>query len=288
MKNKIRLNEKKIKEIISKTIKKVLSESEGMVFDIDISEIDISALKKIYRDFRLTPNSKHFGDILSSPSVIKEAFGDILSPDETVLKLKNKYGIPEECVIKKEAYNKIYVYVVTALIGINDQLIEEDMSKMGYFCGFRGNVNEVNGMKFQVLQFEPLCQMQDDITDEIINNNDFLYHWTPEYCVKDIMENGLVPGHRNKVFNYTPRTYLIQGGYNKRYFGALGQSLCFNNNDERNDGNYALLSIDVSKINDNIRFYYDPNSEMGVYTEQVIPPDIIKVLGNAQFMANMK
>ena len=54
MKKKTGLTENEIRENISEIDEEVVPKSEGMVFDIDISKIDVSTLKKIYRDFRLT------------------------------------------------------------------------------------------------------------------------------------------------------------------------------------------------------------------------------------------
>lgn len=68
-----------IDKIIEESIRHILF--EGREFpDLDISTIDIEDLKKGYKDYRLVPTSALYGDVLLSPSPIKEAVGDILQP----------------------------------------------------------------------------------------------------------------------------------------------------------------------------------------------------------------
>lgn len=284
----ININKDDLANIIFESVRRIINESNGMAYDIDISEISIDDLRKAYKDFRLIPIQSCFDDVLYSPRVIKEAFGDTLQPDTVVQKIINKYGLPERCVLKKEAYNKIYIYIVTAAIGINDKLIEDDMSKMGYYLGFKGKIQDVDGMKFQTLQFEPSSQLQNDETDNIISMYNVLYHWTPSYLLDSIMQNGLIPSHKNKFFNYPPRTYLMKGDSNDRYILGLGQSLCSLNDNQNNNGEYALLEVNIENIDDNVRFYYDSNSEIGIYTEQPISKDRIKIINIFQFVKNVK
>jgi len=284
----IKLNKNNLVNIVCKSIRQIINESNCLKYNIDISKIDIGDLKKAYKDFRLVPTQACFDDVLYRPTTIKEAFGDILQPDDVVNKIINKYGIPSSCVLKREAYNKIYIYVVTAVIGINDKLIENDMSKMGYYLGFKGNIQDVGGMQFQTLQFEPSSQLQDDETENIKSAYNILYHWTPSYSLDGIMQNGLIPSSKNKVFNYPPRTYLMKGDCSDRYILGLGQSLCSSNDNPNNNGEYALLAINIENIDDDIRFYYDSNSEMGIYTEQPIAKDRIKIMNTVQFVKNIK
>ena len=46
------------------------------------------------------------------------------------------------------------------------------------------------------------------------------------------------------------------------------------------------MRIDLEKLDDAIRLYYDPNSGVSVYTEQPIPKDIIGVAGEENFNEN--
>ena len=160
-KKAIHLTENELKQMIYEEVKEAFDKSKNHEI-IDISEIDIDILKSAYYDLRLTPTITVYGDILSNLPSINEGVGDILPPDTVVKNLIKKYGLPPQLVLKREAFNKIYIYVITALIGKNDKLIEQDMQKMGYFLGYRQPPQTINGMIYQVLQFEPTSQMQND------------------------------------------------------------------------------------------------------------------------------
>lgn len=277
IKNTIRLTEKKLNQIIRESVKNILNEDYDFINDIDITKIPIEILRRGYFDYRIVPISTMYGNVLYEPCYIKEAVFDILPPDEVVNGMINKYNLPPQLVLKREHHHNIYVYVITALIGENAKLVEDDMSKIGYFLSKKGKVAHIQEMKFQALQFEPLSQLQEDITDELKSKFDVLYHWTPSYCVNGILNDGLIPNYRNSVFNYPPRVYLMEGGSSDAKRIRLGRILCASNNNPQNNGSYALLTINITNLDESIRFYYDPNSEIGVYTEQTIPKDVIKI-----------
>ena len=163
------------------------------------------------------------------------------------------------------------------------KLIEDDMQKMGYFLGCKGPVRNVAGMLYQVLQFKPYSQMQNDETTNIKQVYNHLYHWSPKYHLNNILQNGLIPNHQNGMLNYLQRTYLMKGDCDLFQLKDLGQQLCIANTDQRNNGKYILLKIDLTNISNEIHFYYDSNASIGIYTEQAIPPTIIKVVNEFTF-----
>jgi hypothetical protein len=281
-KKTIKLTEQDLHNIIKKTVailKDKTSEVNFNINSIDISKINIEILKQAYFDFRLVPSITAYGDVLSNNLYIKESFGDIQPPDSIVNRIIQKYNLPPQLVIKREAYNKIYIYVITAIIGENDKIIEDDMKKMGYFLGHKGNIQKIQGMTFQVLQFEPYSQTQNDETENIKSKYNCLYHWTPCYNVNNILKDGLIPNHQNNLFNYPPRIYLMNEDCNLLMMIKLGMLLCQNNKNQNNNGEYALLKINISNIKENdIQSYFDSNSEFGIYTEQKIPPKYIELL----------
>lgn len=283
----IRLTESELKKIVLESVKRVLNES-SLVDEIDITQIPIEILRQGYFDYRLVPQSTMYGNALYEPSTITEAVGDILPPDTVVNNIINKYHLPQQLVVKIEHYHKIYVYAITACIGENDKIIEDDMSKMGYFLGARGEVVKIQDMRFQTLQFEPSSQLQEDITNLVKSKFDALYHWTPSYCVEGIQREGLIPSHKNEAFNYPPRTYLMEGNSSDEQMWNLGQQLCIKNNNPNNNGMYSLIIVDIKNLDDSIRFFYDPNSEIGIYTEQPIPNDRIQVGKTVEFIKNLR
>ena len=274
---------KRIHEALGKNTETELSGKEG----IDISKINIEALRRQYRDLRLTPIPVTF-DYLSFPYIIKEAYGDILAPDAVITKIMQKYKLDKQFVSKLESYNKIAIYIVIAQIGDNVELIKADMEKMGYFLSVMLDSVNIQGMGFVELKFEPFSYMQSDETDAIKAKYDILYHWTPEYNLPAICANGLIPSHKNKLFNYPPRTYLIKGDCDDNEMISLGQKLCVINKTPENNGVYVLLAVDIKNIGDGIKFYYGPNSEMGIYTEQDIPCDNIHQVTRQRFPITLK
>lgn len=284
----LKITENELKGIIRNSVKKILNESVEYVDDVDISKIPIEDLKQGYKDFRLVPTSSFYGHPLYEPVTIKEAVGDIFPPDEAVKGIIQKYDLPESLVYMREHHHNVFVYSIVAKIGINDQIIEEDMKKLGYFLAKKLEVVNVDGMIFQKFQYEPYSQYQEDITDMIKSKFKFLYHWTPAYNVESIIKNGLIPNSRNTAFKYPPRTYLMEGDSDFKKMFGLGQQLCAFNKDPNNDGTYTIIIVNIENLDNSIRFFYDPNSSIGIYTEHPIPNKNIKAGQTIKFVKNIK
>ena len=277
--------ETKIRQIIREEIEKA---PDNMFNGIDLSSISINDFINGYKDYRLLPIPTFYGDKLYEPVSIKEVIGDIVPPDEVVERILKKYSLPQSFAKKVEAHNKIYIYVVTAVIGDNETMIINDMEKLGYFLSIKGKPYKVQEMVFEELQFEPTSHFQNDETDTVRQQNKYLYHWTPQYNLDKIMTGGLKPTHKNSYFTYPDRCYFMTSDIDNHTAQAFGQTLCIMNKDKQNDGNYVLLKIDLSKVDENVRFYYDPNSGMSIYTEQSIPSFAISVSANAKFPKSFK
>lgn len=269
-----------LKNVIRESIRKILT--EDFFDDIDISDIPIEDLKKSYYDYRLSAYGFGYSDVLSEDYIV-EAFGDILDADEVVRKIRQKYHLSDKLVNKVEYQNQVFIYIVYASIGDNDKLIEEDMRKMGYFIGRSAVLRDVDGMTFKKCQFEPISQNQKDVTEEIKSKCNVLYHWTPNYNLKSILSGGLTPLNANSLYSYPPRVFLMCDNQPMEKIIDLGQSLCYHNEDNRNNGDYALLKVDLKNLDDSVRLFYDPNTILGVYTEQTIPKSNVMFYRYAQF-----
>ena len=250
---------------------------------VDLSKFDIDLVKSQYRDLRLTPSSFFFCNSLS----IREAFGDILPPDDVVSNIVKKFHIDRNFIGKIEHHHKIAIYVVVAVVGINVGLVVKEMEKMGYHIGHRKMLPLIDGMQFEQLQFETTVARLNDETDTIKNRYRYLYHWTPYYNVENILSFGLVPRSGNFSFSYPPRIYLNKEDADVSEISMLGSRLCHSNNSSENDGNYTLLRISLNDLDDNVRLYFDPNSNIGIFCEQKIEPVAIEIFGNARFLRNL-
>lgn len=263
-------------------IHQILLENINKLLNFNIKNFDINKLKSIYCDYRLIPRQKCYGDLLGDLPLINEAHTDILPPDNVIRLIQEKYELPDDLIWKSEGYHEISIYLVVAILGDNDKLIENDMGKLGYFLSSRSDYQTIDNMVFQILQFEPNSELQKDVTEELKNIYQFLLHWTPEYNLDNIMKNGLIPSHKNYYFQYPDRIYLLLPT-NMEKIIKLGKVLCTYNGNKNNNGLYTLLKINLNNLDNSVRFYMDPNSDIGVYTEQSININNINILNKIKY-----
>lgn len=119
-----------------------------------------------------------------------------------------------------------------------------------------------------------------------------LYHVTPETNVKTILKSGIICKHGNKLANHPNRIYCIfKKTQTKKIAKLLADNYRARTQNKADfydkDGNYnghksepikySVFSIDYSKL-PNIKWYTDPNYQGGVYTNDNIPPNEIKLI----------
>ena len=80
----------------------------------------------------------------------------------------------------------------------------------------------------------------------------------------------------------------MKGDSNMAQMFNLGFQLCIHNTNPNNNGEYTLLSVNIKDLDDSVRFYYDPNSEIGIFAENAIPSDKIKVVRKANFFNGIR
>jgi len=287
VKRKVYLTKSDLKRIVAESIAKFVGNDENIDDVIDLSKIDINILRREYRDLRYEPVMQCYGNPMYEPGTIDEEFGREYPADDIIKTLVEKYNLNPLMVRKREAYNNVAIYVVVADKGMNDELIQDDMEKVGYFLGSKTR-RTIDNMNFWILHFEPTSRMQADVTDWVKEVYVLLFHWTPYYKIDSIMASGLKPSSENSNFSYPNRVYLIKGNANDKEIYSIGQTLCIHNDDDRNDGRYTLVSVDTRKLDDSVRIYYDPNMDMGLYTETKIPKDAIKKVADITFRKSFK
>lgn len=96
---------------------------------------------------------------------------------------------------------------------------------------------------------------------------DILYHITEKELVPKIKKYGLLPKDGNRLSVHPKRVYF-----------ALSQKECNDllANNKFWVNNPTILTIDVSSIKNNIKFYTDINLPGGLYTDSKIPVSCIK------------
>lgn len=151
--------------------------------------------------------------------------------------------------------------------------IEYVFHKLGYFRCRPNKLyvdKSIRNMPITVMQFEPYYY-GDNIS---LHNN--LFHITDIKAVHQIEHNGIIPTHKNKIFDYPFRSYFFLDEYIPQM-----KRLAISNN-KVIDNEIAVIEIDVSNIPEHILFFLDPlmipNRELkayGVYTYDKISKEFI-------------
>jgi hypothetical protein len=110
------------------------------------------------------------------------------------------------------------------------------------------------------LHFEPYYG------EKITDIPDILYHITDENNISDIKSKGLLPRNTNKISYHPRRVYLLK---DKKDIDMIVKYVNFNIDDP------IILTIDVSKIKNDLRFYKDVNYPNGLFIDQRISPKYI-------------
>lgn len=271
--NKIR---KMIREAIHEALEDIFKPKDRICYldSIDLKKVPIEELKKQYVDYRLERLADGFGSPISklAEGLTYASAKKTAQADRVVLEMTVKYGLNKQWQIKKRiAENNVPIIIAVADIGENSYLIESDFANAGYFLGFNRAEN-IDGMKWKILQFEPIHQ--EDNTDEIRKNN-IAYHWSPSYNKAFILKNGFIPSSNNNLFSYPPRVHFMCGTCTNQELTDIGRALCEANSDKRNNGNYSLFYIDTTEIPEDVKFYYDPNMPNAMYTYNELPISVI-------------
>lgn len=236
----------------------------------DITKIPEEQLRKQYVNYEITSVPDHYG----SPLIKNEKENYIVENKEIsypLIEVKKimlkKYSLEDWQFKIVTNANKIEVALLIPNIVNNLKTIVSDMKQLGYFPGAKRNINSFN-MRWMQVQFEPLYQKEEN--DELLKMP-YLYHITPFYNLESIKNNGILPKHENKKFNYPDRIYLIKYTVTEEQLKHLAQQLCNTNNNPKNDGKYCILTINTKKLPENIKLFLDPNYELGCFTNETIP-----------------
>ena len=243
--------------------------------DIDLSDIPIKELRKQYVDFEtLIVVPPTFGDPLFKNSKkrrlnegVKKSF-DIQTVRKSIMK---KYELKDWQFKLTEAANEIKIALIVPHLGSNNELVIEDMKSLGYYDCDSWFIKR-DGMIYAVIRFDP--QYPKDITNEV-GKMQYIKHLTPRYNVESIKKNGFIPLHKNDVYKYPPRIHFFKDDTTDEDIDAIGQDLCESNSNSKNNGEYVLFTLDVSKIPNDVKFIGDSCCELAVCTEDAIPYDTV-------------
>ena len=272
------------KNIISESLKKIINNGNENEIDIirifNLNDIPIDEIRYQYRDLSFTVSSSGYGGRFmgNNGQIINEDINSTLSIDETKNEIQSKFKFKDWQFTTQMGANGIELIVLYPGIFKNTSLIKSAMEACGWSVSTKGWA-VFNHMLWRAISFDPM--FQDDIYNEALKHN-FLYHWTPLYNYEQIMKEGLKPRSENKLFDYPDRLHLLKGNTPQDEILKIGNLLYQNNKNKKNNGQYVLLQIKVSMLN-NVEIFYDPRYEWGYYVKNNIPSNIIKPLFGFDF-----
>ena len=156
----------------------------------------------------------------------------------------------------------------------NFNIINKALYLCGYYLGFPKEDEIVkNKNLWLTLEYEP--RHQSDDTQQIKEEEIALVHITPNYYLEKIKRQGFVPRARNNVFNYPDRIYFLRASLPDMTILNMARRLIVTNDNLTHDYVYNFIWIDLSKISDDVKFYFDPNAENSIYTTDNIKPNSI-------------
>jgi len=160
----------------------------------------------------------------------------------------------------------------------NKENIDKYMNKWGYFCSYKRKY--LNKADLIILQYEKKFDI--DVTD-YIKKSGVIYHIAPNNVVEKIMKKGLIPKNSTWQFSHEGRVYCFYQPLSDFGFNEFVNDFQYNKKIGKNNNGFSLLQIDVSLLNNDVKFYADPRQINAVYTMDNIPPQAIKIIRTKKF-----
>lgn len=269
------LTEEQLRKIVKEVIEKYLKEINKQKFNGRIDGVHFN----INEHFALIKNRWDY------PKFVNEGLISTYPSDRVRNVIFKKFGLMDEQVeIYKISTSDGDVDLITIIIPKNSTKdyigeITHEMKTCGYFqsqkmqpyCG--GNV-------YGVLVFEP--KYSKDISAKIRKSCHYLYHCTDAVNINKILKKGLVPRSNNSLFVFPDRIYAFKGDTLSQEQIEIMYRIQMKHNDDilgkKNpieNMEYYLLTIDISKMPQDVKLYSDPLSKDAVFTNDNIPPSAI-------------
>lgn len=150
------------------------------------------------------------------------------------------------------------------------QDILKAMDWYGYFCTAKNPKPLENG--WYALKFEQKFQ---ENANELLKNEEYIYHITPKVYKEKIMKNGFVPYSRNNSYNYPDRIYFMLGSNSPIDTIVLISQLSVVKYGVDDKSRYCAIRVDVKKIPNRVVFHQDINKRGAIWTTDNIPPSCI-------------
>ena len=163
--------------------------------------------------------------------------------------------------VQKQCNDVVCAFIIPN-IDDNAKLLIKSMEQLGWFNSICSRFHICN-KEFVNMKFEPLYEL--DITKEIHNDMNVIYHVSPSVNFNEIKKNGFIPLCNNNIFDYPNRVYFIKGIVDEDTLINVAYEL-YKHIENQNLVKYNIYTLDVSKIPLYITFQNDPNIENGIFT----------------------
>lgn len=214
------------------------------------------------------------------PISLREGLIRTYPADKTIQYVRDYFNLSDEQVFKLRNGRGMEKIMVRIMPNDNNmKLIEKAMNFCGYFLAFPKEKEIKEGEPIS-LQFEPKIQEEDK---EIRKEEKYLFHLTPQSHIFKILKIGLSPRSTNSMFNYPERVYMLRASAGESAIYELGKQLYDADENFRNSGVYAVITIDISKIPESVKLHNDPNYPYSIYTTSNISPDAIVDVNRIDF-----
>lgn len=248
-------------------------------FDLNTIPKDVLASKCV--DFSFMAKNQGYGkEIFVNGDEILAEKKYFTATYETVKEtLRAKYKFDDWQFAEDSVANNVRIIILFVDIKRNKDIMLAEMKSLGWSESF-SDETVYQGFRVVAISFDPIYQMS--VSDEA-HSFEFLYHWTPDYNVDEILAKGLIPKDGNGRFKYPRKVHLIKGNVTDRKKAHIGWQLCQTNGNPLNDGHYTLIQIETALVPKSVAFYYDPRYEHGYYTKRRIPAGTLKVIGKIEY-----
>lgn len=215
--------------------------------------------------------------------------GCIYPPETVISVIKSKYRLKDwQLHVNDNQTNTHRVKCIVAIpnnsrIKSMENWLLKDIDKLGYFLSSYKDVTD-SGKVYRLFVFEPKCY-KNEATN--IRKSKVLYHITPAFNLDSILKYGFIPHSRRNIeknyVSYPERTFFLPATTDGYYYDAELETKKLAENIYRHKlrksssttPEYAIISIDMKTIPEDIEMYYDPDSDFGIFVEKNIPAECI-------------
>ncbi len=198
--------------------------------------------------------------------------------NKTIEYVKNCFKLDDDDIRKvKLENNKENILILIPNVANNIDVVKKAFNVCGYHFSKIAKRKTFDGIEWITMMFEAKFQTDDSKT--IRKQETHAYHITPFYNKKSILKIGFSPRSKNKLFEYPGRVFFINGSASEDNIVSMTKQLSDSNNSLGNNGVYAIFDVDLSKIADDVKLFFDPNYKFGFYCYQNIEPDSISRYG---------